>query len=116
MENSKKKLEDEIIGLTLSSDQKYKKGDFKGSLEDKLKVKLLLDSNLCDKKIKDALKVELTRLYNSKFDLINDHKKRIDEQKRNKIINSLEIKSKEKFNSGNFEGAIKALRRAEKYQ
>ena len=116
MEISKKKLEDKIIGLTISSDQKYKKGNFKGSLEDKLKVKTLLESNLCDKKIKDLLRKELIRLYTSKFDLINDHKKRIDDQKRNQIINSLENKSKEKYRRGDFEGAIKAIRRSEKYQ
>ena len=116
MEKSIKKLEDKIIGLTRSSDHKYKQGDFKGSLEDKLKVRSLIESNLCDKKIKDILKKELTRLYNSKFDLIYDHKKRIDDQKRVKIINSLENKSKEKYNTGDFKGAIKALRRSEKYQ
>jgi len=116
MENSKKKLEDKIIELTISSDQKYKGGDFKGSLEDKLEVKSLLESTLCDKNIKEILKKELTRLYTSKFDLIHDHKKRIDDQKRNKIINSLENKSKEKYRIGDFEGAIKALRRSEKYQ
>ena len=116
MANSKKKLEEKIIGLTISSDQKYKEGDFKGSLEDKLEVKLLLKSNLCDKNIKDILKKELTRLYNSKFDLIYDHKKRIDDQKRYKIINSLEKKSKIKYRTGDFKGAIKALRRSEKYQ
>ena len=116
MEISKKKLEDKIIGLTISSDQKYKKGNFKGSLEDKLKVKTLLESNLCDKKIKDLLRKELIRLYTSKFDLINDHKKRIDDQKRNDIILSLENKCKDKYKTGDFEGAIKALRRSEKYQ
>ena len=111
-----KKLEEQIIGLTRSSDQKYRKGDFKGSLEDKLMVRSLLESNSCDKKIKDILKKELTRLYSSKFDLIYDHKKRIDDQKRNKIINSLENKSKDKYVKGDFKGAIKALRRSEKYQ
>ena len=116
MEKSKKTLEDKIIELTRSSDQKYKEGDFKGSFEDKLEVRSLLKSNLCDKKIKDILKKELTRLYNSKFDLIYDHKKRIDDQKRNKIINSLENKSKDKYVKGDFKGAIKALRRSEKYQ
>ena len=116
MENLIKKLEDKIIGLTRSSDQKYKQGDYKGSLEDKLKARSLIESNLCDKKIKDILKKELTRLYNSKFDLIYDHKKRIDDQKRYKIINSLEKKSKEKYSQGDFKGAIKALRRSEKYQ
>ena len=116
MENSKKTLEDKIIGLTRSSDQKYKVGDFKGSFEDKLKVRSLLESDLCDKNIKDILKKELLRLYNSKFDLIYDHKKRIDDEKRFKIINSLENKSKEKYSTGDFKGAIKALRRSEKYQ
>ena len=116
MENSKKTLEEKIIGLTRSSDQKYREGDFKGSFEDKLEVRSLLESNLCDKNIKYVLKKELTRLYNSKFDLIYDHKKRIDDQKRYKIINSLENKSKEKYSTGDFKGAIKALRRSEKYQ
>ena len=116
MENSKKILEDKIIGLTRSSDQKYKKGDFKGSFEDKLEVRSLLESNLCDKNIKNLLNKELTRLYNSKFDLIYDHKKRIDDQKRYKIIKSLENKSIEKHTMGDFKAAIKALRRSEKYQ
>ena len=116
MENPKKTLEDKIIGLTRSSDQKYKEGDFKGSFEDKLEVKSLLESNLCDKNIKDVLKKELTRLYNSKFDLIYDHKKRIDDQKRYKIIKFLENKSNEKYKIGDFKAAIKALRRSEKYQ
>ena len=116
MENPKKNLEDKILGLTKSSDQKFREGDFKGSLEDKLEVKSLLESNLCDKNIKDILKKELSRLYTSKFDLIYDHKKRIDDQKRNKIINSLEDKSKEKYRKGDYKGAIRALRRSEKYQ
>ena len=115
MEDSKRTLEDKIIGLTRSSDQKYKEGDFKGSLEDKLEVRSLLKSNLCDKNIKDILKKELTCLYNSKFDLIYDHKKRIDDQKRYKIIKLLENKSKEKHKNGDFKAAIKALRRSEKY-
>ena len=116
MENPKKKLEDKIIGLTKSSDQKYKDGNFRGSFEDKLEVKSLLESNLCDENIKDTLKKELSRLYTSKFDLIYDHKKRIDDQKRIKIINSLENKSKEQYRIGNYKAAIKALRRSEKYQ
>ena len=116
MEKPKKKLKDKVLKLTKSSDDKYKEGDFKGSLKDKLEVKSLLESNLCDENIRKILKEELTRLYTSKFDLINDHKKRIDLQKRNKIINLLLQKSKEKYLNGDFEGAIKALRRSEKYQ
>tara|TARA_Y100000589_G_scaffold261265_1_gene251415 strand:+ start:483 stop:833 length:351 start_codon:yes stop_codon:yes gene_type:complete len=116
MENNKKKLRDKVIELTKSSDKKYREGDFKGSLKDKLEVKSLIESNLCDENIKVMVKKELTSLYNSKFDLISDHKKIIDDQKRYKIINSLEKKSKEKYRNGDFEGAIKALRRSEKYQ
>ena len=116
MKDSMKKLEDKIIGLTRSSDQKYKEGDFKGAFEDKLEVRSLLSSNLCDKNIKDSLKQELRRLYNSRFDLIYDHKKRIDDKKKSTIINSLENKSKDKYVKGDFKGAIKALRRSEKYQ
>ena len=116
MDNSKKALEEKIIGLTRSSDQKYKEGDFKGSFKDKLEVRSLLESNLCDKNIKNILNKELKSLYNSKFDLIYDHKKRIDDQKRYKIINLLENKSKEKHLNGDFKAAIKALRRSEKYR
>ena len=115
MNNLKKKLKNKIIELTQSSDMKYKEGDFKGSLQDKLEVKSLLKSSLCDENIKEILNEELTRLYTSKFDLIYDHKKRIDDHKKNKIIASLEKKSNEKFKNGDFEGAIKALRRSEKY-
>ena len=116
MENPKKNLEVKIIRLTKSSDQKYKEGNFKGALEDKLRVKTLLESSLCDKNIKNTLKKELASLYASRFDLIYDHKKRIDDQKRDEIINYLENKCEAKFRSGDFKGAIKALRRSEKYQ
>ena len=40
---------------------------------------------------------------------------RIDESKINKIARLLEQKSDEKYNKGDFKGAIKALRRSEKY-
>ena len=116
MENPKKTLEDKIIGLTRSSDKKYKEGDYKGSFEDKLEVRSLIGSNSDDKNIKYILNKELTRLYNSKFDLIYDHKKRIDDQKRCKIIKLLENKSKEKHKIGDYKAAIKALRRSEKYR
>ena len=58
---------------------------------------------------------ELSSLYSSKFDLIFDHKLKIDEIKRNEIVKMLERKSKEKFKNLDYRGAIKALRRAEKY-
>jgi len=54
-------------------------------------------------------------LYSSKFDLIFDHKLKIDESKRNEIIKMLKQKSNEKLKILDYKGAIKALRRAEKY-
>ena len=60
-------------------------------------------------------KEELSTLYSSKFDLIFDHKLKIDEIKINEIVKMLERKSKEKLKNLDYRGAIKALRRAEKY-
>ena len=53
--------------------------------------------------------------YSSKFDLIFDHKLKIDEIKRNEIVKMLEQKSKEKLKNLDYKVAIKAFRRAEKY-
>ena len=40
---------------------------------------------------------------------------RIDKSKKNQIVKLLEQKSDEKYNNGDFKGAIRALRRSEKY-
>ena len=74
-----------------------------------------MNSKFCDEDIIKKFKEELFFLYHSKFDLINDHKLKIDELKINKIINLLEQKSEEKYNKGDFKGSIRALRRSEKY-
>ena len=104
-----------IIELTRSSEEKFKRGDFKGAMDDKIKANLILKSKSCDEEILDKFREELSRLYSSKFDLIFDHKLKIDEIKRNKIVSMLEDKSKEKLKNLDYKGAIKALRRAEKY-
>ena len=57
----------------------------------------------------------LSDLYSSKFDLIFDHKLKIDGTKINEIVKMLERKSEEKLKNLDYRGAIKALRRAEKY-
>ena len=85
------------------------------SIEERREVRSLLNSQFCDKAIIKKFKEELSNLYTSKFDLINDHKLKIDELKINKIAKLLEQKSDEKYNNGDFKGAIKALRRSEKY-
>ena len=119
---SKKKMEDSgelilgnIIKLTRSSEKKFKLGNFKGALDDKIKANEILKSKSCDEKIIEKYREELSSLYSSKFDLIFDHKLKIDAIKRNEIVQMLESKSKEKLKNHDYRGAIKALRRAEKY-
>ena len=104
-----------IVNQTRSSERKFKEGNFIGAIEDKREVRFLLNSKFYDKDIVRTFKKELSSLYSSKFDLINDHKLRIDESKINEIVKLLEQKSDEKYNNGDFKGAIRALRRSEKY-
>ena len=104
-----------IIKLTRSSEKKFKLGNFKGALEDKMKANTILKSKSCDKKIMEKYKEELSCLYSSKFDLIFDHKLKIDQIKIDEIVQMLERKSEEKLKNHDYRGAIKALRRAEKY-
>ena len=115
MEDSGRLLLENLIKLTRSSENKFKRGNFKGALDDKMKANSILQSKYCDEKIIQKYRKELSSLYSSKFDLIFDHKLKIDEIKRNEIVEMLEQKSKEKLKSLDYKGAIKAFRRAEKY-
>ena len=115
MLNSDKLCIQNIINQTRSSEKKFREGNFKGAIEDKREVWRLLNSKFCDEDIIKKFKEELTFLYASKFDLINDHKLKIDELKINKIVKLLEQKSDKKYYKGDFKGAIRALRRSEKY-
>tara|TARA_Y100000739_G_C20364152_1_gene353585 strand:+ start:103 stop:474 length:372 start_codon:yes stop_codon:yes gene_type:complete len=115
MANSDKLYIDNILNQTRSSERKFREGNFKGAIEDKRKVRVLLNSKFCNDNIIKKFKEELSFLYASKFDLINDHKLKIDELKINKIVKLLEQKSDEKYKKGDFKGAIRALRRSEKY-
>jgi len=80
-----------------------------------MKANAILKSKSCDEKIMEKYKEELSSLYSSKFDLIFDHKQKINEIKRNEIIKMLEQKSKERLKNLDYKGAIRAFRRAEKY-
>ena len=115
MEDSGELILGNIIKLTKLSEKKFKLGNFKGALEDKMKANAILKSKSCDEKIMEKYKKELSTLYSSKFDLIFDHKLKIDEIKINQIVKLLEQKSEEKLKNLDYRGAIKALRRAEKY-
>ena len=117
-----KKMEDSdglalknLIKLTRSSEMKFKRGNFKGAIDDKMKANAILKSKSCNEKIIEKYREELSTLYSSKFDLIFDHRLKIDEIKKNEIVKMLEHKSKEKFKNLDYKGAIKALRRADKY-
>ena len=115
MEDSGRLILENLIKLTRSSENKFKRGNFKDALDDKIKANAILKSKSCDQKIIEKFREELSRLYSSKFDLIFDHKLKIDEIKRNEIVKMLEQKSQEKLKHLDYKGAIKALRRAEKY-
>ena len=104
-----------VIQMTRSSEEKFKQGDFKAAIEDKRSVRIILNSKTIDKNIIEKFKDELSKLYNFKFDLINDYKLKISEFKKNEIIQLLEKKGAEKYNKGDYKAAIKALRRSEKY-
>ena len=115
MEDSGEFILGNIIKLTRSSEKKFKLGNFKGAIDDKMKANAILRSKSCDEKIIEKYREELSRLYYSKFDLIFDHKLKIDEIKINEIVEMLVSKCEEKLKNLDYRGAIKALRRAEKY-
>ena len=115
MLNSDKLSMQNIVKYTRSSERKFKEGNFIGAIEDKRVVRQILNSKFCDSDMVKNFKKELSCLYTSKFDLINDYKLRLDKSEIKKIVNLLEQKSEEKYRKGDFIGAIRALRRAEKY-
>ena len=115
MKDINKLILENIIKLTRSSEKKFKLGNFKGAIDDKMKANAILKSKSCDEKIIEKYREELSRLYSSKFDLIFDHKLKINAIKINEIVKMLERKSEEKLKNLDYRGAIKALRRAEKY-
>ena len=115
MKDSNELILGNIIKLNRSREKKFKLGNFKGAIDDKMKANAILKSKSCDEKIIEKYREELCSLYFSKFDLILDHKLKIDEIRRNEIVKMLEQKSREKLKSLDYKGAIKAFRRAEKY-
>ena len=115
MKDSNELILGDIIKLTRSSEKKFKRVNFKGAIDDKIKANAILKSKSCDEKMIQEYRKELSSLYFSKFDLIFDHKLKINQIKINEIVIMLERKSQEKLKNLDYRGAIKALRRAEKY-
>ena len=56
MEDSGDFILGNIIKLTRSSEKKFKLGNFKGALEDKMKANAILKSKSCDEKIMEKYK------------------------------------------------------------
>ena len=59
MEDSAELVLANIIKLTRSSEKKFKQGNFKGALEDKMKANKILKSKCCDEKIIEKYREEL---------------------------------------------------------
>ena len=115
MEESNGMMLENIVRLLRLSEKKFKRGNYKGAIDDKMKLNAMLKSKSCDKKTIEKYREELSILYSSRFDLIFDHKLKINEIKINEIVKKLKRKSEEKLKNLDYRGAVKALRRAEKY-
>tara|TARA_Y100001968_G_scaffold292393_1_gene297554 strand:+ start:58 stop:702 length:645 start_codon:yes stop_codon:yes gene_type:complete len=120
------------------SDSRYKNGDYKGSIEDKIKAKKIrsfeniqlgnsrdsyLDyRNILTNKFKEKdlhpeyrFLINIAKSKRGKYDLIEDYKKVINDKKIEDIYKKLEILSESKYRAGDFKSSIKTIRRAEKY-
>ena len=126
------------ISYSGRSNSRYKHGDYKGAIEDKIKAinikKLETDKSqeynnikidyrniLLGTFIKKDLEpkyfalIQVSKIRKSKYDLIADYKKVISKKRKEEIIKKLELISETKYKRGDYKGSIKAIRRAEKY-
>ncbi len=126
------------ISLSGRSNARYKCDDYKGAIDDKRKAKKIrlleeikyVDNqpNLLDYRnillgsfdqfkldYKYTFLMNISRIEKPRYDLIEDYKKFIDEERKQEIINSLELISDSKYKIGDYKGSIKAIRRSEKY-
>ena len=126
------------ISFSGRSNSRYKNGDYKGAIEDKIKainikkletdksqennnIKINYRNILLSTFIKKDLEpkylalIQVSKIQKSKYDLIADYKKVISKKKKEEIVKKLELISESKYKSGDYKGSIKAIRRAEKY-
>ena len=126
------------ISYSGRSNSKYKNGDYKGAIEDKMKAKkirLLEDSESSEynfSKIdynnillgtfekkelepKYITLIKVSKFETSRYDLIDDYKKLISKTRRDEVIKKLELLSDSKYKIGDYKASIKAIRRAEKF-
>ena len=126
------------ISFSGRSNSRYKNGDYKGAIEDKIKainikkletdksqeysnIKINYRNILLGTFIKKDLEpkyialIKVSKIRKSKYDLIADYKKVISKKRKEEIVKKLELISESKYKSGDYKGSIKAIRRAEKY-
>ena len=126
------------IAFNGRSNSKYKNDNYKGAIDDKRnakKIRLLeidrfpmLNNFRIDYKnilLGTFIGIELEPGYNtlikaseikkSRYDLIADYKKVISNKRKEEVIKKLEFLSEYKYESGDYKGSIKAIRRSEKY-
>lgn len=126
------------ISLNGRSNSRYMNQDFQGAMKDKIKAReirliendrfsrlnypnidykniILGTFDKVDLKTKYTVLIKIARIKKSKYDLIEDYKKVINKERKEKVIKKLEILSNSKYKIGDFKGAIKAIRRAEKF-
>ncbi len=126
------------ISYSARSHTRYKLDDFRGGIEDMRMAReirrqeslkydktnfrifdyrsiLLNSSTEFSLNLKYKLLVKMSQINKSKYDLVADYKKIINQDKRDKIINELEGISDLKYKKGDYKGSIRALRRSEKY-
>ena len=126
------------IAFNGRSNSKYKNDNYKGAIDDKRNAKKIrlaeidrfpmLNNFRIDYKnilLGTFIGIELEPGYNtlikaseikkSRYDLIADYKKVISNKRKEEVMKKLEFLSENKYESGDYKGSIKAIRRSEKY-
>jgi len=126
------------ISMSARSDSRYKVGNYKGAIEDKMIAKkirlfekdrfpersniiidykniLLGTFNEINLESKYNTLIKVSKVQKSKYDLIADYKKVISHKRKEEVIKKLEILSESKYKVGDYKASIRAIRRAEKY-
>ena len=126
------------ISFSGRSNSRYKNGDYKGAIEDKIKARNIKILEIDKSKEYNSFKIDyrhillgtfikkdlepkytalikVSKIQKSKYDLIADYKKVISKKRKEQVIKKLEVTSEFKYKIGDYKGSIKAIRRAEKY-
>ncbi len=128
------------ISLNGRSNSKYKIGNYQSAIDDKRKAKkirlLELEIESChetssikidykhillgtfinaDLEPKYKTLIKVSKIGESKYDLIADYKKVISKKRKEDVIQKLEFLSESKYQMGDYKASIRAIRRAEKY-